>query len=307
VSLRWLRALLDHGVEVHGQIVVCPGINDGPALEDTLCGILDEYPELSTVAVVPLGVSAHNTEARMRPHTLAEAAKVVDRVEAWQSLYLEALGRRVVYAADEYYLLARRPFPPLAHYGDVAMHEDGIGMARTFEAEFQGERPDPTRPRAGFFAWAEGSGKAANPTGYTAPGARGTCGPVPSGPAPSRGGSTQERLRIGPRRAAPVGILTGEYGALVLEPLVERCGRSDVRVIAVENHFFGGNIGVAGLLVGQDLSRTLAREPAGHRYLLPDVCLSDGRFLDGTTLDDLPHPVEVVATDGIALRAALEI
>ena len=51
----------------------------------------------------------------------------------------------------------------------------------------------------------------------------------------------------------------------------------------------------------------LAAEPDGHRYLLPDVCLSDdGRFLDGVTIDELPRPVEVVATDGAALRAALE-
>ncbi len=69
MSLRWLRALLDHGVEVHGQIVVCPGLNDGAVLDDTLAGVLDEYPELAGVAVVPLGVSRYNTEARMRPHT----------------------------------------------------------------------------------------------------------------------------------------------------------------------------------------------------------------------------------------------
>src|SRR6266508_3642415 len=50
-SLRWLRALLDHGVEVHGQVVVCPGTNDGGFLDDTLSGILDEYPELATVCV----------------------------------------------------------------------------------------------------------------------------------------------------------------------------------------------------------------------------------------------------------------
>jgi NifB/MoaA-like Fe-S oxidoreductase len=92
----------------------------------------------------------------------------------------------------------------------------------------------------------------------------------------------------------------------VLAPLVARLGRSDVRVIPVENRFFGGNIGVTGLLVGADLARVLADEPAGHRYLLPDVCLSDGRFLDGTTPHDLPRPVEVVATDGASLRAALE-
>jgi hypothetical protein len=76
-------------------------------------------------------------------------------------------------------------------------------------------------------------------------------------------------------------------------------------VITVDNQFFGGNIGVAGLLVGSDLARVLAGEPEGHRYLLPDVCLSNGLFLDGTSPADLPRPVEVVKTDGHALRAAL--
>ena len=81
--------------------------------------------------------------------------------------------------------------------------------------------------------------------------------------------------------------------------------RDDVRVIEVANEFFGGNVAVTGLMVGADLVRVLADEPHGHRYLLPDVCLSEGRFLDGTTVADLPLPVEVVATDGIALRSAL--
>src|SRR5947209_2213862 len=76
-SLRWLRALLDHGVEVHGQVVVCPGINDGDVLDDTLAGVLDLYPELTSLAVVPLGVSRYSTEDSMRPHTRAEAARVV--------------------------------------------------------------------------------------------------------------------------------------------------------------------------------------------------------------------------------------
>src|SRR6266540_6716969 len=80
-SLRWLAALLDAGIEVHGQIVVCPGVNDGAVLDDTLAGVLDRYPELATLCVVPLGVSRYNREERMRPHTRAEAATVVDAVE----------------------------------------------------------------------------------------------------------------------------------------------------------------------------------------------------------------------------------
>ncbi|HEX8582456.1 MAG TPA: DUF512 domain-containing protein, partial [Acidimicrobiales bacterium] len=112
-------------------------------------------------------------------------------------------------------------------------------------------------------------------------------------------------VTLRPRRDAPVAVLTGTYGAAVLRPLLDRIGRPDVRVVPVENRFFGGTVGVAGLLVGEDLARVLAAEPEGHRNLLPDVCLSRGVFLDGTRPEDLPRPVEVVPTDGIALRAAL--
>ena len=93
----------------------------------------------------------------------------------------------------------------------------------------------------------------------------------------------------------------------MITPLIESLGRDDIRVIPVGNDFFGGNTGVTGLLTGDDVSRTLAAQPQGHRYLLPDVCLSDeGRFLDGLTIADLPRVVEIIETDGIALRAALE-
>src|SRR5205823_9798727 len=115
-SLRWLRALLDHGVTVHGQVVVCPGVNDGAVLEDTLIGVLDEYPELASLCLVPLGVSGYSTEPDMRPHTAAEAEAVVDAAAQWQEVFLDAVARRLVHAADEYYLLAGRPFPDATVY-----------------------------------------------------------------------------------------------------------------------------------------------------------------------------------------------
>ncbi len=285
-SLRWLRALLDHGIEVHGQVVVCPGVNDGPALERTLRDVLDEYDGLTSLAVVPLGISDHSNEPTMRAHTEAEAEAVVDTVEHWQSIFRELLGHRLVFAADEYYLLAGRPFPEPEAYEGFAMHEDGIGMARTFEREFTGQTDEATGPKSGFFAWVEG----APAEGYRAP-------------RLAEDGSTIVSLR--PRATAPIGILTGAYGAQVLAPMIDSLGRDDVRLIPVDNRFFGGNIGVTGLMVGQDLARVLADQPAGHRYLLPDVCLSGGLFLDGLGVDDLPRPVEVVPTDGIALRRAL--
>jgi len=280
-SLRWLRALLDHDIEVHGQVVVCPGQNDGEVLERTLAGVLDRFPELATVACVPLGVSRHSTEPGLRTHTVGEAAAVLEAVDRWQATFLEVLGRRVVWASDEYHImagLAGHPFPDAEVYEGFTQHENGIGMATAFRLEWEGRVEAPLGPRDGFFQAVD------SPVGYSTPGRRG------------RG------MSIRPSRRAPACIVTGSYGAAVLGPLVG----DRARVLAVPNEFFGGNTGVAGLLTGVDLARALAGQPEGERYLLPDVCLNEGRFLDGTTPDDLPRAVEVVPTDGLSLRRALD-
>jgi putative radical SAM enzyme (TIGR03279 family) len=284
-SLRWLRALLDGGIEVNGQVVVCPGVNDGAALETTLAGVMDEYPELATVACVPLGVSDYTKEPAMRTHSRAEAEAVIDTVEEWQDLALKALGRRLFYVADEYYLIAGRPFPETDRYDGFPQHENGIGMARAFSASFGGDEKAAFGVQPGFFAWVDG----APAEGYRA----------------SRTGAISAPVRR-PTGREPVGVITGEYGAMVLGPLLAGIEDRDIRMLPVHNDFFGGNIAVTGLLTGIDIGRALAHEPVGHRYLLPDVCLSEGRFLDGTTVDDLPRPVEIVPSDGLSLRLALE-
>jgi putative radical SAM enzyme (TIGR03279 family) len=296
-SLRWLAALLDAGIEVHGQVVVCPGLNDGAALEDTLLGVLDQYPALATLGIVPLGVSAHSREPELRAHTPTEAAAVVDAVARWQDRFVRALGRRLVYASDELYLLAGRPFPAAADYDGYPQHENGIGMARSFAEGVRhaiGTSPlGPARPteparRGGFFASVDG----APPAGYRA-----------LRVVDATAAGVQE-----PPARRDVGILTGRYGATVLEPLLDRLAAvaaAPVRLLPVDNDFFGGNIAVTGLLTGADVARRLELEPAGDRYLLPDVTLSEGRFLDGVTPAELPRAVEVVATDGRALVEAL--
>jgi putative radical SAM enzyme (TIGR03279 family) len=287
-SLRWLAALLDAGVEVHGQIVVCPGLNDGPALDDTLLGVLDRYPRLATVAAVPVGVGTHSPEPSLRAHTTADAGRVLDQIARWQTRFHDALGRRLVYAADEYYLLAGRAFPDSDAYDGFVQHENGIGMARTFLTEVRralaGDQVVGHRPHAGFFAWVDG----APASGYRAP----------------------RRITVdaAPARAVPVGIISGEYGASVLAPLIPELSAHagvPVRVVPVTNRFFGGNIAVTGLLTGTDVATALAAQPATDRYLLPDVVLSRDQFLDGQTIADLPLPVEVVPTDGASLVAAL--
>jgi putative radical SAM enzyme (TIGR03279 family) len=295
-SLRWLRALLDHGIEIHGQVVVCPGVNDGEVLDETLLGVLERYPELASIGVVPLGVSAHNREPEMRQHTRAEAEAVVDLVTVWQQRFETILGRTMVYLADEYYLMAERPFPELAHYAVDEQRENGVGMAASFTDEVRralaGENVEGVGPKSGFFAWVEG----APAEGYRAPRLEATADLTPV------------TLTRRERQAQPITLITGVYGARVLEPLVEELSAAAgvaVSVLTVENTFFGGNIGVSGLLTGADLTRALADAPSDHRYLLPDVALSNGVFLDDTKPDALPRPVEIIGTDGSSLVAAL--
>jgi len=288
MSLRWLSELLHHGIEVRGQLVVCPEVNDGDVLDRTMAGIVDRFHQLASVAVVPLGVSRFNPSTAMRPHSRDEACQVIDTIERWQHVCRDLFGRSMFFAADEYYVMAERDMPPLDAYEGCPMHEDGIGMARTFEAEFNGVVDTATGTRRGFFAAVD---LPTNPAAYT--GLRSQ--PVTLGPSRRNG------------RRGPIHILTGELGARVITPLVRSLDRSDITIHAVENLHFGGNTGVTGLMCASDIARVLTGIDADARILLPDVCLSDdGRFLDGPHLDELPRQVEVVATDGAALRAALE-
>jgi putative radical SAM enzyme (TIGR03279 family) len=278
-SLRWLDVLLEAGIEVHGQVVVCPGVNDGEHLARTLGDTLDRFAALSSVGVVPLGTSDHSNEPTMRPHTADEAGRVLDLVERFGDLSLAALGERRIYASDEFYLVAGRAMPTAEYYEGFGQLENGIGMAAALEAEFSGtDVHEADLGGGGFFHSVDG----APPWGYRA---------------------TRADLDR-PGTAAPV-ILTGEYGAQVLTDLLDRHSAPPIEVLGVENTFFGGNTAVAGLLCGADLSAAMMARGAA-RYVLPDVCLSEGRFLDGTTPAELPFSVEVVETSGVALRALVD-
>jgi len=283
-SLRWLRALLDRGVTVHGQIVLCPGINNTSVLDRTAAEILARYPGLASVGIVPLGLSRYNTEDNLHVHTSQEAAEDLDIVEFWQGEAERRIGRRMFFASDELYLVAGRDIPPASSYEEYPQHENGIGMVRTFTEE--------------VVALETGS---ADP----GPAVTGEWRTIPSAPgegyrAPRHTGSDPDA------DDGPVGILTGRYGAAALTPLIpslERLSGKQLRVVEVENHFFGGNTGVAGLLVGSDLQQVV-RAHDGHvaRYLLPDVALSGDVFLDDTSLDELraASPVPIIVTPATA-------
>jgi NifB/MoaA-like Fe-S oxidoreductase len=106
----------------------------------------------------------------------------------------------------------------------------------------------------------------------------------------------------------PLAIVTGSYGASVMRSALRNQNFEEVVVLEVENKYFGGNTAVAGLMTFEDIYRVLADDKGEHLYLLPDVCLNDGVFLDGGSIDDLSREfdVEVLPTSGSSLRDRLE-
>lgn len=308
VSLRWLKVLLENGIDVRGQIVVCPDHNNGEDLERTLIDILDQYPLLEAVAIVPLGLSQFNPEAELRVHTSQEAADVVALCEKYQLIAEQLLGKKMFWPSDEFYLLGNMPFPDASSYGGYPMYEDGVGIVSSFVEEFQGRKLNDAESLAqqtsGFFASVDG----ATPGGYRS--IRDSGIHNPAGDTGLRVVHSQpvELTRRAPSvtsSAGKVGILTGAYAASVISGLVSDYG-DRISVLPVVNNYFGGNTAVSGLMVGEDIRSVMLSHVECDVFLLPDVCLSEGRFLDGMTLEDLPSSAVVLPTDGHALRNFLE-
>ena len=143
-----LSRLAAAGIRLHTQIVLCPGLNDGPHLERTVRELGALHPGVATVAVVPVGLTRHREGLYpLRSITTEEARATVDAIHGWQADFLSRHGTRVVFAADELYLQAGYPIPPAADYESFSVAEDGVGLVRRFEDDFGKLLRRPGRPR----------------------------------------------------------------------------------------------------------------------------------------------------------------
>ena len=132
-----LKQMTAAGITLHLQIVLCPGLNDGPALERTLRDLGELGPNLASVGVVPVGLTQFREQlSGLRRFTEREARQLIEQVERWQERFLAERGSRTVFIADEFYLLGLTDFPRFAEYEEFYQLENGIGLARLFLKEF---------------------------------------------------------------------------------------------------------------------------------------------------------------------------
>ncbi len=136
-----LRFLADAGIQMHTQIVLCPGINDGPELDRTINDLGSLWPSVRSLAVVPVGLTAYRQGLTpLRTYSRDEARVVLDKVHGWQSRFLSLFSYPLVFAGDEFYLLAGYPLPPANMYGGFPQTENGVGIVRLFLDEWRQAR-----------------------------------------------------------------------------------------------------------------------------------------------------------------------
>src|SRR5882762_4800592 len=132
-----MQRMLDAGIEIHAQVVLCPQINDGEILRRTIYDLAKLHPGVRSVAIVPLGLTRYLNDERLTPVTPEFCRRTINEVSIIQTNLRAQLGTTFAFLGDEIYLRAGRSVPSRKHYGDYPQIEDGIGMVRSFANEFE--------------------------------------------------------------------------------------------------------------------------------------------------------------------------
>ena len=254
-GLNNLRKLVEAGISIHTQVVLCPGYNDGRELDATIEGLAKMGPAIESLAVVPLGLTGYRNGLNpLRKYTLLEAEEIIDKIENFQENFLKERGTRFIFPSDEFYNLASRALPPDHCYEDYPQLENGVGLSRQFLNELH---------------------------------------------------ALEEQVPALPGKLQSFTIAAAPAAEKLLEELVEYYTRFtgvNINLQIVDNHFFGEEVTVSGLLTGSDLLRALKGKPLGDVVFITKSMLKDrdNIFLDDKKIDDVENELQVplVAVDG---------
>lgn len=245
-----INTLLEAGIEIHTQVVVCPGVNDGAVLEQTIKDLYQLYPRVLSMAIVPVGLTKYRDDCHpLQTFTSGEASTVIQTVEKWQEKARKEHGVSFVYLGDEFYLASGCAIPTYDYYDGFPQLENGVGLVRNFLTQWQETQ--------------------------------------------------QEKKTIkGYDRLLQLDVVCGVSAQKIFQPLIADLKISNlvIKVISVENEFFGSHITVSGLLTGQDILNKLNKSQGDRNgIIIPGVALRTGEevFLDGMTLDTIEKKFQV--------------
>jgi putative radical SAM enzyme (TIGR03279 family) len=237
-----LKELASAGLEMHTQIVLCPGLNDGEELTRTVDDLTSLWPSVRSIAIVPVGITGYQKNIDLiRPFTSIEAQELIEVLIPVQDNLRKKTKIPCLFLADEFFVLAGHSIPKTNYYGDFPQLENGVGLVRIFYDSFEKEIK-------------------ALPKSF--------------------------------KVTKKIAVVTGKSGEYVLEPLIKKLNTINnlhIKLIGVQNVFFGGHVTVSGLLTGSDILNEIKTLVGYDTVLIPGVMLKKGEdvFLDGKTVQDL--------------------
>ncbi|MAG36889.1 MAG: Fe-S oxidoreductase [Dehalococcoidia bacterium] len=255
------------GIRCHAQVVLCPGFNDGVALDQTIDELATRWPAVQSVAVVPVGITRQRREqqenlllhdsdaARLRGLTAEEAGDLIRWARPLQRSFRNRIGHTFLYLSDEIYLLAERPVPLAVRYDDYQQRENGVGMVRTLLTQWR---------------------------------------------------RSKHRLPDALPKPVKATLVCATLIAPTLQRIAQEMRlvrQLDVRIAVADNRFFGATVTVSGLLTARDMLAAAGEQTPDDLLFVPRAALdpSTGQeFLDGMSLTEFreatPAKVVIVAT-----------
>jgi putative radical SAM enzyme (TIGR03279 family) len=252
-----IRKLANGGIEMHTQIVLCPGVNDGKYLEKSVRELSSLYPQVKSLALVPVGLTRYRQNLpKIKPVAKGYALDIINLVDRWQKLFRKRFKTGFVYASDEFFTKgmnhmvhtkARLDIPNKKYYDDFDQIENGVGMMRKFLDQFQIKQK--LLPQ-----------------------------------------SLSRKLSI----TLLTGVSAFRLIKKIVEERLKIIPGLKIKVIVVKNDFFGSTVTVTGLLTGIDMLDTLKKQKEmGDLILLPPNCINqDSLFLDDMTPQDLEKELD---------------
>ena len=246
--LQKIEYLVQGGIELHTQIVLCPGINDGHVLEKTVYDLAYYYPGVKSIAMVPVGLTRYRNDLYpLRIHTIVELQEMIAYSEQLRKELYKELASSFVYLADEFFIKANFPFPDASYYEDFYQIENGVGEFRYMLDEFT--REFPAKP-----------------------------------------GKIKKEINI----TWVTGTLAAERLKKFIVSKLNKTQNMHIEIVAINNDFYGKDISVSGLLVGQDIYNQLKDRDLGDLVLLPPRILNhQGLLLDDWSISKLEEKLQV--------------
>ncbi len=220
-----LRRLVEAGIKINGQIVLCKGINDGDILDRTIMDLSQFIPNILSLTIVPVGISKFRDKlAYLEPFDKESAQVVIDTVHKWQKYYFEKMDTRFVFVADEFYVVAQHKLPEYEEYEGFPVLENGVGMLSRFRREliWYLEEFRLGTSYESQFKWVE----------------------------------SREKVEVR-EYVCVTGLITVDFMTENIRLIQDKLPNVNIEVVGVENKYFGENITVTGLLTGQDIISAL--------------------------------------------------